>query len=414
MPTLLQINTVVNTCSHGRIAEEIGQIALANGWKSFIAYGRNDRPSQSALIKIGSNYDIKFHGLQTRIFDRHGLGSKNATLTLVARIKEIKPDIIHLHNLHGYYINIEVLFNYLAAANIPVIWTLHDCWSMTGHCSHFDFIGCDKWETKCFRCPQKNEYPASYGLDRSERNYMLKKKLFTSVNKMTIVPISQWLGEIVRHSFLKDYLVKVINNGIDITIFKPLKNERIRFKYNIQGKFIILGAASKWSVRKGFSDFIELSKIMDINCIIILVGLNAKQIKDLPQNIIGISRTENTKQLAEIYSTSDVFLNPTWEDSFPTTNLESLSCGTPVITYNTGGSKESIDSNTGFVIQKGNIHDIIMAIETIKKFGKKQYSEACRTRVLKMYNKDDRFRDYLNLYEHFLSMDKTNSPGNNF
>ena len=174
MPTLLQINVVVNSGSTGRIAEEIGQTAIANGWQSYIAYGRYERPSQSKLIRIGTDWDNKLHGLQTRLFDRHGLGSAKATKELIEQIKAINPDVIHLHNLHGYYLNIEILFNYLANANIPVVWTLHDCWPLTGHCSHFDFMNCEKWKSECNQCPQKKEYPASFGIDRSKQNFLIK------------------------------------------------------------------------------------------------------------------------------------------------------------------------------------------------------------------------------------------------
>lgn len=403
MKILFQINTVVNSTSPGRIAEEIGQLAIANGWESYIAYGRNDRPSQSRLIKIGNNTDIKLHGLQTRLFDRHGLGSKNATLKLIKQIKEIKPDIIHLHNLHGYYVNMEILFNYLATAIIPIVWTLHDCWPLTGHCSHFDFIGCDKWKTKCFNCPQKAEYPASYCFDRSENNYLLKKKLFTSVKNMNIVPVSQWLHNIVCQSYLNIYPIRVINNGIDINVFKPISKLNIQLQYKLEGKFIILGVTSTWSRRKGLSDFIDLSRIIDSNSIIILVGLSSQQINNLPTNIIGISRTENTQELAELYSYANVFLNPTWEDNFPTTNLESLACGTPVVTYKTGGSIESISPETGFIVEKGNIKGLLSVIKIVQENGKEQYSKLCRERATKLYDKNDRYQDYINLYNSILN-----------
>jgi glycosyltransferase involved in cell wall biosynthesis len=403
MPTLLQINVVVNSGSTGRIAEELGQTAMANGWVSYIAYGRNDRPSKSKLIKIGSDWDIKFQGLQTRLFDRHGLGSGNATKKLVDQINVIKPDIIHIHNLHGYYLNIEILFKYLATQNITIIWTFHDCWPITGHCSHFDLVGCEKWKTKCYNCPQKKEYPASYGLDRSEKNFQLKKKIFTSLNSLVIVSVSQWLGAIINQSFLKTYPLQVINNGIDIDVFKPTKNTKIQEQFRLKERFIIIGVASTWSPRKGFQDFITLSRLIDTNSVIILIGLNQQQMNNLPANIIGKVRTENTQELADLYSCADVYVNPTWEDNFPTTNLEALACGTPVVTYKTGGSIESISPDTGFIVEKGSIEGLLYAIETIKINGKEKYTYACRERVLNMYNKNDRFNDYLKLYEQSIS-----------
>lgn len=404
MRSILQINSVINSGSTGRIAEEIGQLAINNSWKSYIAYGRNDRPSESLLIKIGNNRDIKWHGLQTRLFDRHGLASKKATNELVVKIKKIKPDIIHLHNLHGYYLNIEILFHYLATAGIPVVWTLHDCWPMTGHCAYFSFIGCDKWKTLCEHCPQKKGYPASYLMDRSLKNYQLKKKLFTSVPQMTLVPVSNWLANIVKESFLKIYPIKTIYNGVDTTVFTPCSTTKIREKYKIPtNTFVILGIASIWSERKGLKDFIRLSESLKENEMIILVGLTNKQKKGLPRNIFGISRTENVHELAELYSLTDVFVNPTWEDNFPTTNIEALACGTPVITYQTGGSPEALTPETGFVVEQGDLAGIRDAIDSIKSKGKSFYAESCRERAVRMFNKNERYAEYLELYEQMLS-----------
>ena len=402
MRTLLQINSVVNSGSTGRIAEEIGQTAISQGWESYIAYGRNKRLSQSQLIKIGTDWDIKMHGLQTRLFDRHGLGSKSATQIFIKQIEAIKPDIIHLHNIHGYYLNIEVLFNFLASTQIPVLWTLHDCWPFTGHCVHFDFVGCKKWLTQCNNCPQTRTYPASFFLDRSTQNFNLKKELFTGVHNLTLVPVSQWLANLLRQSFLKNLPIQVINNGIDIETFKPVPSNNLRFKFKLQSKFIIIGVANIWSEHKGLKDIIELSSKLDANYQIILVGLSKKQIKTLPGNIIGIERTESVNELAEFYAASDVFINPTWEDNFPTTNIEALACGIPVITYNTGGSIESISKETGIIVEKGNIDDLFEAIRIIKNKGKYYYSKTCTERARMLYNKNDRFKAYFDLYDTIL------------
>jgi putative colanic acid biosynthesis glycosyltransferase len=403
MKTLLQINVLVNSGSTGRIAEEIGQKAMAQGWKSVIAYGRNERPSQSELIKIGNDWDMRIHGLQTRLFDRHGLASKTATKKLVRQIEEIKPQIIHLHNIHGYYLNIEILFRFLKQANIPVVWTLHDCWPITGHCVYFDYAGCEKWKTECSHCPQKTTYPASYFIDRSEENFKLKKELFSNLPNLTLVPVSNWLAGILKKSFLKNTPSKVIHNGINTEIFQPASNQTIRSKYNVKDKFVLLGVASVWSPRKGLKDFIELSKKLDSAYQIILVGLNHKQIKKLPNNIIGIEQMESVHELAKLYSISDVFINPTYEDNFPTTNLESLACGTPVITYKTGGSPEAIDNLTGIIVEKGYLNELISAIKKIKEKGKAFNSKACVNRVKRMFKKDERYQNYIDLYEFLVS-----------
>lgn len=402
MKKLLQINSVVNSGSTGRIAEEIAHTAIASGWESYIAFGRNERYSESNLIRIGNNLGIKMHGLQTRLFDRHGLGSVKSTKLFIQQVDKIKPDIIHLHNIHGYYINIEILFNYLSKVDVPVVWTLHDCWSITGHCTHFSYVGCEKWRTKCYSCPQKNEYPASLFIDRSEKNYILKNELFNSLSNLTLVPVSQWLSDILKDSFLQKYPTNVINNGINTSVFKPSGNNEFRERYGLQNKFILLGVASIWSQRKGLEDFIELSKTLGADYQIILVGLTRKQKDQLPVEILGIERTESVEELAELYASSDVYINTTYEDTFPTTNLESLACGTPVITYNTGGSPESIDESTGIVVEQGNISKLVEAIRVIKDNGKQYYSDACVNRVNRLYKKEDRYKEYIDLYESLI------------
>lgn len=402
MKKLLQINSVVNSGSTGRIAEEIAHTAIASGWESYIAFGRNERYSESNLIRIGNDLGIKMHGLQTRLFDRHGLGSVKSTKLFIQQVDKIKPDIIHLHNIHGYYINIEILFNYLSKVDVPVVWTLHDCWSITGHCTHFSYVGCEKWRTKCYSCPQKNEYPASLFIDRSEKNYILKNELFNSLSNLTLVPVSQWLSDILKDSFLQKYPSSVINNGINTSVFKPTGNNEFRERYGLQNKLILLGVAGIWSQRKGLEDFIELSKTLGADYQIILVGLTRKQKDQLPVEILGIERTESVEELAELYASSDVYINTTYEDTFPTTNLESLACGTPVITYNTGGSPESIDESTGIVVEQGNISKLVEAIRVIKDNGKQYYSDACVNRVNRLYKKEDRYKEYIDLYESLI------------
>ena len=402
MKKLLQINSVVNSGSTGRIAEEIGQTAIAAGWESYIAYGRNDGQSESHLIHIGNDRDIKLHGLQTRLLDRHGLGSKGATIDFIKKLEYIKPDIIHLHNIHGYYINIEILFNYLIKVEIPVVWTFHDCWPITGHCSHFTYVGCDKWKTQCFECPQKRGYPASYFIDRSKKNYILKKELFNSLSNLTLVPVSQWLSGVLKESFLQNYPIRVINNGINTEVFKPSLSSDFRNKYGLEDKFIMIGVATSWGERKGLKDYIELSKILESEFQIVLVGLNKKQIEQLPNNILGIERTDNVGELADIYSSADLVLNLSYEETFGLTTVEGFVCGTPGIVYNATASPELIDVSTGIVVEQGNINKLTEAIYSIKKKGKEYYSEACVNRAYRLYKKEDRYKEYIDLYESLL------------
>lgn len=403
MKKLLQINSVVNTGSTGRIAEEIGALATAHGWESHIAYGRYGNPSTSNSIKIGGVLDTYWHVLQTKLFDKHGMASKRATKKFVKKIEQINPDIIHLHNIHGYYINIKILFDYLALKSIPVVWTLHDCWSFTGHCSYFDMAKCDKWKTECNKCPQKNGYPSSLFADRSKENFYLKKELFNSLTNLKLVPVSEWLNALVNNSFLNKVPTRVIHNGLDLEKFSNKSTKTVLERYGLKDNFVILGVANIWNRRKGFSDFIELSKNLDANERIVLVGLNDKQLKSLPKNIIGIKKTESIDELCEFYSVADVFVNLTYEDNFPTTNIEALACGTPVITYKTGGSPEAISEKSGFVVDQGSIELVLKYTRRIKEQKKENYAKSCRERAEEFFDKNSKYNEYLDLYNELLN-----------
>lgn len=388
---VLQINSVCGVGSTGRIATDIHKLLIEQRHESYIAYGRELASNCNNTMKIGNKLDNYKHVAMTRILDKHGFGSKKATYEFVKNVKLLNPDIIHLHNIHGYYINIEILFDYLKEINKPVIWTLHDCWSFTGHCAYFDYVQCEKWKTGCNKCPERRNYPASILLDNSTYNYNNKKDIFNGVKDMTIVTPSIWLSKLVKDSFLKDYSVEVINNGVDMKIFKPTPSN-FKKKFNIEDKFIILGVASVWSRRKGLDDFIKLSEIIDNNFVIVLVGLNSTQLKKIPQKIIGISKTNNTKELAEIYSTADIFFNPTYEDNYPTTNIESLACGTPVITYDSGGSSECINDKNGLILKKGELKFQYFK-DMIDKKASFDISD------LKSIDKDNCYKKYGELYE---------------
>jgi putative colanic acid biosynthesis glycosyltransferase len=338
---LLQINTAVNSGSTGRIAEDIGQVFMAEGHESYIAYGRNDRPSQSELIKIGSQKDVLLHGAISAVFDRHGFGSAAATRQLVAEIDALQPDFIALHNLHGYYLNIEVLFEYLQTTSVPILWTLFDCWAFTGHCTYFDDIDCQKWKTACHSCPKKGRYPKSYVFDNSQRNFIDKKRLFTSLPNLQLLVHSRWLRDLVRRSFLGDIPVHCMPTGVDTALFQPQAGELPASFPALGDRKVVLGVANVWDRRKGLADFLQLAATLPANYQIVLVGLKQREIDRLPANVIGIARTESVQQLAQLYSRADVFVNPTYMDNFPTVNLEALACGTPVVTYQTGGSPEA-------------------------------------------------------------------------
>ncbi|MCG7280439.1 glycosyltransferase [Chryseobacterium taklimakanense] len=400
---VLQISIEVNSGSVGRIAEQIGEKILENGGESYITFARNNLPSKSEVIRIGSKADVYYHVLNTRIFDNHCFESKKATKDLIAKIEKINPDIIHLHHLHGYFINIEILFDYLQKANKPVVWTFHDCWSFTGHCAHFEYVGCEKWRTQCYACPQKKEYPKSLLIDRSKKNYIQKKEIFNKLKNMHIVTPSQWLANLTKQSFLSNYPISVINNGIDIGKFNIKSNgKEIRNKFKIGEKSIILGVASTWDRKKGLHFFEELNEKINPDEVIVLVGLSSEQIKNLPKSIVGIQRTESIDDLASLYSAAFVFVNPTLEDTYPTTNLESIACGTPVITFRTGGSTESVNTKTGFVVEQNSLYETLNCFKIIKKNGKNFYQENCRNWAVNNFNKTDRFHDYISLYKKLL------------
>jgi len=396
---ILQINIAVNSGSTGRIAEDIGKVLIANGHESFIAYGRGNQQSQSKLIKIGNQRDMLLHGVKSMLFDRHGFGSTIATKNLIDKIEEIKPDAIGLHNIHGYYLNIKVLFEYIAKENIPVIWTFHDCWPFTGHCTYFDSVNCEKWKTQCSKCPKTKMYPVSLGYDNSFKNYQDKKAIFNSITNLKVVTPSHWLKELVSDSFL-NHGATCIHNGVDLKQFRPAKEcNKLKERLKLQNKKVVLGVASIWDERKGLKDFKILSETLSIHLQIVLIGLTKKQIENLPINIIGVERTESTAELALYYSLANVFVNPTYQDNFPTTNIEALACGTPVVTYRTGGSPEAVDSETGVVVNKGEVEELRSAIESVVSKGKTSCQDQCRARAEKYFNKEDRYLEYLQLYE---------------
>lgn len=394
MRTLLQINSCCNIGSTGRIAEEIGIKAQTAGWNSYIAYARNSKPSRSKTIRIGTGFDVRWHGAMTRFFDCHGLASYRATKQLIKQIEQIKPDVVHLHNIHGYYIHFPALFNYLAESGVQVVWTLHDCWSFTGHCACFSAKGCERWQTGCYACPLKRSYPTSLWLDRSQKNYDLKKKSFTKVKHMTLVTPSSWLARLVKDSFLQGYRVKVINNGIDINAFCPTPSDFIQ-RHHLDGKKIVLGVAAQWEGTKGLSDIIKLSTLLDDDYRVVVVGVTPQIKKTLPANVIGIEKTNSVKELAEVYSAVDVFVNPTHQDNYPTTNLEARACGLPIITYNVGGSPESAGPNA-IVVNEHDIMALKVAVEEMAHRDKVEMKDR------EQLSSDYRFQQYIDLYGELL------------
>lgn len=398
---VLQINSVCGVGSTGKIAVGIHNLLKSKGHGSCIAYGRGVPRNCDSTIKIGNRIDNYMHVALTRLFDRHGFGSKRATRKFIKKIKQYNPDIIHLHNIHGYYLNVKILFDFLKSTNIPTVWTLHDCWSYTGHCAYYTYLNCEKWKSHCMKCPGKKNYPASMLFDRSNKNYSQKQDIFSSSKNITIVTPSVWLKKEVRKSYLSHFDVNVISNGIDINMFKPSTGNNFRVKNKLMNKKIILGVASIWEARKGLVKFIELSDVLnDDECIVIVGKIPDKESLNAQRNnILHIERTENQKELAAIYSAADLYFNPTLEDNYPTTNLEALACGCPVLTFWTGGSPEAICESNGRVIKSDTIiTDIISIIR--KMLSKDKYIPQ---RISKLaqdnHNQCIRYDSYIDLYE---------------
>lgn len=405
---ILQINTVCGSGSVGKITADIYHTLKEQGEEGVILYGRNEAPDDVNAVKIGNKTDFYLHALKGVVFGTGGFCSGAVTDRFIEKIKDEQPDIIHLHNIHGFYLQIEKLFAYLKQSGIPVVWTLHDCWSFTGHCAYFDYVSCDRWKEGCGNCPQhKTAYPYSI-TDNSQKSYQRKKIAFQGVKNLTIVTPSYWLKDLVKQSMLKEYEVKVIPNGIELKNFNDkIDRKAFRKQYGIQDKFMILGVANVWEKRKGMEYFKKLQKLLEEttgelhkdNTVIVLVGVSKKDKKRLPEGIIAIERTNGAKELAAIYAAADVYVNATLEDNFPTTNLEALACGTPVLTFATGGSTESIDETCGLVTKEKSAEAIYRAALQMKHspFDRKLCAKKGRE-----YDKKIRFSQYIELYREIL------------
>lgn len=392
---VLQISTVCTGGSVGRIMLDIYHTLEKNGDEGIIAYGRRTAPEGVRAFRFGSAPDMGLHVLSTFLKGEHGFASAGQTRKLIRRIREWDPDVIHLQNIHGFVLQVELLFAYLKEAGKPVVWTLHDCWPYTGHCAFYDYTACEGWKSGCGSCKEyKRTYPYALFRNNTRQNYERKRAAFTGVPDLTVVVPSRWLAKEVKTSFLKEYPVQVIYNGIDRSRFRPVESA-LRQRLGLDGRFVILGVANVWERRKGLEYFIGLSKRLSEEYGIILIGLSKKQMKELPKNVIGIERTSSVDELAEYYSMADVFVNATLEDNFPTTNLEALACGTPVITFDTGGSPESLDEHCGRVVPKRDADALLEAILQERKNPKRP--EDCLKKS-EQYEKSGRFQEYVELY----------------
>ena len=395
----MKVMFIHSQCENGgisRIVFSICDLLKEQGSEGMFAFSRGFVPEgkQQVCHMFGNKYEIYLHMLASRLFDSHGLWSKQATKELITYIEKYEPDIIHLNNVHGYYLDIIEFFAYLKSKNIPIVWTMHDCWAVTGHCSHFEYYNCEKWKYGCKNCEHRDVYPKSWFISKAERNYREKKRSFEGLNRVQIVVPSEWLYGIIKESYLKNYPCTVINNGINLNVFN-VKNSIPELATELNDKRIILAVASVWTSGKGYKDIIKLSGMIDKKeFALVVVGVTEKQKEELKHfGVYSILHTKNVDELAEWYSIASVFINPTYEDTFPTVNIEALACGTPVVTYRTGGSPEIITTHCGIVVEKGNIYQLHEAVTKIEK-----KPVECR-RVAERYDANKKFKEYIRLYE---------------
>lgn len=395
---IVQVNVTCTAGSTGKICRAIGERLAARGDKSYILHVQALADTENHIAYATPSY-IRAQALRSKILGNYGFNSRAATKRLIAHLERIKPDVIHLHNLHSHNVHLGLLFQYIKEKKIKVVWTFHDCWAFTGYCPHFAMAGCGKWKTGCEHCIQRHNH--SLFIDRSRELYRDKKELFTGLD-MTIVIPSRWLADLVKQSFLKDYAVNMIYNGIDLSVFHP-RESRFREKYGIASdKHILLGVAFDWGVRKGLDVFLKLSETLDpAKYQVVLVGTNSTVDKQLPPSIVSIHRTQSQQELAEIYTASDLFVNPTREEVLGLVNLEALACGTPVLTFQTGGSPECIDETCGSVVPCDDMEFLtseIIRICTEKPFP----SEQCKARAAK-FDQQVKYEEYIELYRSLIS-----------
>ena len=406
MPVVLQINSCANWGSTGKIVEGINNLAQSRGYEVYTAYGRYATPSNSKLIKIGDRFSQLSALVRARLCDNEGLASSVATRRLLKRIEDISPDIIHLHNLHGYYINYVLLFDYLSHKRIPVIWTFHDCWPFTGHCAHYVYENCYRWKQECHNCPLRAEYPKSFFIDRSRKNYNEKKTWFTKDFPMTIVTVSEWLRSQVFQSFFTGKETKVIYNGIDTAVFKPLSKDTIdafKAKHGLGGKKIFLAVSSVWPESKGLSHYNDLASLLEEDEALVLIGVDSRTRKRLSPKIISYPRTDSVDELVTWYNAAEVVLSLSSAESFGLTIVEGFACGTPSVVFNNTALTELVAPGTGIVADNGDVNQVRKALSIIRGSGKASYSDSCRKRATSLYDKASCYSQYLDLYDSKLN-----------
>lgn len=402
MPKIVMINTVCSG-SHGRIVKDLRVAAQGGGFDTVVAFGRG-APMQAEDIRIGTAKDVLLHVARTRLGDGHARGSRRATQAFVEKLSAIAPDIVHLHNVHGYYLHAETLFAYLRVHRIPTLWTLHDCWALTGHCSHFVRANCERLYTGCYACPLRKEYPSSLLLDHSKKNWLWKREAFSGMQNLTVVSPSIWLDSIIARSYVQDAPRKVIPNGVDISLFRPGRDASVRARFGVaDGQILLLAVASPFDARKGFDDMIALSKRLLGIAQIVMVGLSPKQLRVLPPNVHGMPRTDGPEALVKLYGVADCLVNPTYEDTYPTVNMEAIACGTPVAAYAVGGCVEQIAEGVGRAVPCGDVDALASAARELAA-QKDARGAMCRAHAEKYFNRGNAMEAYVANYKQMIGM----------
>jgi len=392
---VVQINCSASG-STGDIAKGIHRKLRALGHESYFFY-EGGSATEENMFRIGNYISLHAHAVLSRNLGRQGYFSVFPTLRLLGKLNKIAPNVIHLHNLHGSYLNLPLLFRYLKKTKAKIVVTLHDCWLFTGKCPHFTVAGCEEWKRTCGNCPQLSIYPGSK-VDTTAKCLRDKKKWLSGFgDRLRVFAVSDWLRDTARESFLAQYSVETIYNGIDCNVFRPLDGSSAREKYRLGDKFIILGVASVWDKRKGLATFLEMAEQLSGEEVIILVGLTQEQIAQMPPNIVGITRTENQQELAQLYSGADVFVNPSKEETFGLVTAEAMACGTPVVVYDSTACAE-IACGRGAILQPTAGAGELLA--AAREVGRNKDVQVCRQVVEDRFDQKIMIQGYVSAYEN--------------
>ncbi len=399
---ILQINAVYGFASTGRTCSEMTEVLLSWGHKVCTLSTANHGIAENNLL-IGTKLDRKIHAYMSRIFGLQGYFSRASTRKMIRFIDDYKPDIVHLRNLHGNYINLKMLLGYLAKKDIATVVTLHDCWFYTGKCTHYTLDKCMKWQSGCNNCPRLKKDNQSWFFDRTGKMLNDKYKYFSKIPRLAVVGVSKWITDEARRSILKNAdIIDSIYNWIDIEKFKKYDDaDTLRGKYGLEDKYIIISVAAKWGNGKGLDKFIELSQKLESDEVIVLVGTMPDDIV-LPSNVIAVGRTDSTEELAKWYCTSDVCISLSKEESFGKTVAEAQACGTPAIVFNSTALPELVGDDCGAVIE--NEGELCDAIAKIKKNGKDYYSSRCIKNVCDNFDMVTNVNRYVDIYRKLLQM----------